>query len=216
MTVVFSFSFESPAHKSTALSNASNPIADYFSSSIENIKIFPYEGLYPAKLKCAELLNFEIDVNVGKGNAGVFKGRAEGAEVAIKFPTRNKVGQVGLIKLMSDLGVGPHFYGITYNPNGRIGIITEFISGFHFTPTTVQFPKEIRITQKTMESINRISRVLSKNGIVVSNLQLRINRAGQVFVIDPEFFGIAGSSSSINITLSQLATVRENLRKLLR
>lgn len=112
-----------------------------------------------------------------------------GNHVFVKFPNRIlRSNQIRLYRFLSDLKLGPRFYGLTHDAQGREGIVLEFVPGVHFNPTTRRIPDSVEVSMDTYRQLENLKAALSKIGLVYgSDVQLRIRYDGKVFMIDPEF-----------------------------
>jgi|GEM_PF-6046604 len=82
-------------------------------------------------------------------------------------------------KLISDLEIGPHLYGVNYFEDGSTGIVTDVIYG--------TFPDETPITafnQNTVNDLIKVHRSFTKAGNYQTDLQYLVTEDGYAIVID--------------------------------
>jgi hypothetical protein len=131
-------------------------------------------------------------------NSRVVLGRLNGQPVAVKqhLPLDDSTPQeasawllteVRSAKLMSDLGIGPHFYGITTPRGEPPGIVTDVVPGDF--PDAVGTGGKSSIVLQTFKDLDVVLDRLRGAGIVVSwaglDLQYYVTPRGRISVIDP-------------------------------
>ncbi|MBN8541888.1 MAG: hypothetical protein J0L82_15965 [Deltaproteobacteria bacterium] len=99
------------------------------------------------------------------------------------------------VKRLSELGIGPKFHGLS-SYEDRYTIVTEFVEGLHFDRQVAIVSPEFKPTKQLLESLENIQRTLEKEGVVSTDLQLRISPT-RAWVIDPEMFAPAKSQEEI-------------------
>lgn len=148
------------------------------------------------KFSVSELTNLE-DLTHAKSYSGLFrsrllKGRWEGQEVFAKYADISYRGRGGLseasfAKLLSDLGLGPRFYGVIVQRGAVIGYVTEFIDGYPVWHQHRWFGTDL--TKRSFRKSLAIKNFLYDLGIYPVNLQYRLSTNGRLWIVDTgEFF----------------------------
>ncbi len=131
----------------------------------------------------------KIEDGQGFGFKALYKAIYKGKSVFIKFSKREAEYSFNEAKnsyLLNKLGLGPEFYGIV-EKEGAVGIVTEYIEGIHFSEYKI-VPSEIAISEKTALAIEHTGQLLFRAGFLNTyDIQFRINKLGEVFIIDTEF-----------------------------
>ncbi len=114
--------------------------------------------------------------------------------------------EVAWVKKLSDLELGPKFYGLGYTKEGNYTIVTENIPGYHFNSiVSIQesLPKDFKPTIKVIDDLKRIRKFILDNNINAFDLQIRFNE-NKARIIDPEFFSGAKTKGDVSYSLYDL------------
>lgn len=114
------------------------------------------------------------------------------------------------VKRLSELGIGPKFHGLS-SYEDRYTIVTEFIEGIHFDRQVAIVSPEFKPTKQLLESLENIQRTLEREGVVSTDLQLRISPT-RAWVIDPELFAPAKGQGEIYNSQADLRNLIEYVR----
>lgn len=117
------------------------------------------------------------------------------------------------VKRLSELGIGPKFHGLSYYED-RHTIVTEFIDGIHFDKEVAVIPQDFKPTRALLESLENIQRTLESEGVVSTDLQLRITPTRAV-VIDPEMFEPATRRDAIYNSQADLRNLIDYIRMMI-
>ncbi|MDZ4082594.1 MAG: hypothetical protein U1E10_06645 [Bdellovibrionales bacterium] len=117
------------------------------------------------------------------------------------------------VKRLSELGIGPKFHGLSYYED-RHTIVTEFIDGIHFDKEVAVIPQDFNPTRALLESLENIQRTLESEGVVSTDLQLRITPTRAV-VIDPEMFEPATRRDAIYNSQADLRNLIDYIRMMI-
>ena len=143
----------------------------------------------------------------GGNNRGIRRGTYAGTEVLVKFCDLRYGGKGGLseaslAKLMSDLGIGPEFYGVIRENGQPIGFVTRFINGVGV--------KHQHLTGKSKKKSARIRHFLYSIGLYPSDLQYRRDYDGRLWVVDTGEFMTGGSQElKLDSLIDELQQVHE-------
>ena len=101
-------------------------------------------------------------------------------------------------KKMSDLGVGPKYYGSTMSADGKFSLATEFVEGFevHLGDSVADIKK---IKLSTIYEMKQKALKVVENGIDPFDLQFRVDKNGVPFIVDPEHFSVLDPKSKAKI-----------------
>lgn len=99
------------------------------------------------------------------------------------------VNESKFAKKLSDLGLGPKYYGSKISPNGKYSIATEFVEGFevHLGDTVANI-KELKLA--TIYEMKQKALKAVEHGIDPFDLQFRVDKNGIPFIVDPEHFSV--------------------------
>lgn len=116
---------------------------------------------------------------IGEMNRGLFTGFIDGRKVFIKICLRTLPfsTEAHLTKLLSDMGLGPHFFGLVTEYGKPVGIVTEFIEGTHLYNSAIQNTRRGKMAY----------RFLSDLGIYPKDLQYRVSDT-RMWIVDPGQF----------------------------
>ena len=130
----------------------------------------------------------EEDGFSGGGHRGVFSAIWKGRDVFIKISSRNTINEIRNSSILSHFKIGPRFHGTVLLPNGEIGLVFDFVEGIHLNPYS-QLPASVSFSASVPVRIREIGRILAEVGFKhTKDLQFRVTREGQVYVVDTEFF----------------------------
>jgi hypothetical protein len=162
----------------------------------------------------------------GKGFKEALQGELNGQHVFIKVswaPTMGKLkgaprdikdftNEVAWVKQLDAMGIGPKFHGITERDGFR-GIVTEFVEGTEIglLPTPEKIPADLRATPALIASLERIAKVIEREGFFADNLQIRVNSNG-AYVVDPEFFRPATNVGEIENATGKIQDLMTELK----
>jgi hypothetical protein len=118
--------------------------------------------------------------------------------------------EVAWVKRLSELGIGPKFHGLSLY-EGRHAIVTEFVEGIHFDGQIAIFSPNLKPTKQLLESLENIQRTLEREGVVSTDLQLRI-ASNRAWVIDPEMFEPAKRQEEIYYSQADLRNLIDYVR----
>lgn len=101
-------------------------------------------------------------------------------------------------KKMSDLGVGPKYYGSTMSADGKFSLATEFVEGFevHLGDSVADIKK---LKLSTIYEMKQKALKVVENGIDPFDLQFRVDKNGVPFIVDPEHFSVLDPKSKAQI-----------------
>lgn len=130
----------------------------------------------------------QLNTYAGFGFHQILQGEYQQKPVFIKFPRRkDSMVQVRLMKYLSDIGIGPKFYGLVHDEHGNIGIVSDLVLGCDLNPFTKDIPAEINISMATYDELQKIRKKLIEIGLIYgSDLQFRLGEDGKPFLVDPE------------------------------
>jgi hypothetical protein len=115
------------------------------------------------------------------------------------------------VKQLSDLHIGPYFYGKT-KLEGGYAMATEVINGKHVSDLVEFTQSEDLINQNTLHDLEKIRATFQDHGIIPMDFQFRIDEEGHVWVIDPAFFMQRGRDVPENFTQTGLGNVEKYIQ----
>lgn len=90
-------------------------------------------------------------------------------------------------KKLSDLGLGPKYYGSRNDKDGKYSIATEFIDGYEIhLGDTINNVKDLKLSTIYEMKVRALKAV--DHGIDPFDLQFRVDKNGIPHIIDPEYF----------------------------
>lgn len=99
------------------------------------------------------------------------------------------VNESKFAKKLSDLGLGPKYYGSKISSDGKYSIATEFVDGFEVhLGDTVSNIKELKLG--TIHEMKQKALKAVEHGIDPFDLQFRVDKNGIPFIVDPEHFSV--------------------------
>ncbi len=148
------------------------------------------------EIPMSELTEIKKLPQMGLNNDGIFSAQLNGQPVFLKsrvtFSNLSQgqlsqgrfLNEAAWTKLLSELRMGPQFYGIAYNPKTHFHfIITEFVSNRKFTShAAISFPPESR--NKFREAVHDLVSI----GISPQDIQFYFTADGEVRFFDLGFY----------------------------
>lgn len=138
--------------------------------------------------------NDGIDI-LSVGNQKVFSKTKYDPEARRFSPQQVRIVQDSFVneskfaKKLSDLGLGPKYYGSKISPEGKYSIATEFVDGYevHLGDTVANI-KELKLS--TIYEMKQKALKAVEHGIDPFDLQFRVDKHGVPFIVDPEHFSV--------------------------
>ncbi len=155
----------------------------------------------------------------GAQNLGLYRTTIDGTPAFIKVVGAKGRAELAMVKLLSDLGLGPRLIGTT-EIDGNLAFITRDLgAGVQLdgdslrrldAPQFQALSREDKLA--IIRQIEAMGAVLDRAGLVPSDIQLRYDAAAKrVYVIDPSAFKtLEGSGSTIGAT--EFGTIARTLR----
>lgn len=101
-------------------------------------------------------------------------------------------------KKMSDLGVGPKYYGAYIAPDGKYALATEFIDGFEIhLGDSIADVRKIKLS--TIYEMKQKALKVLESGIDPFDLQFRVDKNGIPFIVDTEHFSVLDPKNKAKI-----------------
>ena len=152
----------------------------------------------------------------------LYRARVGDVDVHIKYPILDShpTRQALMMRLLSDMGVGPKFFGYVKEEDdepGVFGVITQFVPGAHISASTESIDSTIRVTPSTLSRLDEIIARFQRIGLVRGDeVQMRLTPDGQLFVIDTEFLCFewesrGGPGCDSHDIISELYQIRSRL-----
>jgi hypothetical protein len=128
--------------------------------------------------------------------------------------TRNSVdvlNEINWARYLSSIGMGPRFYGVYESSDGRVALVYDFFEGEHFSRSKTFAFHNPRAKEKALQTLREMREVFSALSVDVHDLQFRIDQAGNVKIIDAEFFDIVNSGPTKKLGYQPNFSLSESL-----
>ena len=152
------------------------------------------------------------DINGRGANfSSLMMGQIDGKDVFIKYcelakPVAFGLNEASFSKLISDLEIGPHFYGVIKDNRGvPLAIVTRFVGG----TTTKAFQAKGLFKTRSEE----IQTLLTTLGIHAGDLQFRADYDNNLHIVDTGLYQIISPKHAPLLSFDEFSKALESIKK---
>ena len=101
------------------------------------------------------------------------------------------LNEINWARFLSEMALGPRFFGVYQEAEGRIALVYEYFEGDHVSRFGNYKFSTPQAKENALSALREMREIFSFLAVNVHDLQFRVDSRGNVKIIDAEFFDIA-------------------------